>query len=37
LEFVDTSPAPARADVLDRLASGEISAEEAIAALEDRS
>jgi hypothetical protein len=36
LEFVDTSPAPARGDVLERLAAGEISAEEAIAALEAR-
>ena len=39
LEFIDESPAPARAevrsDVLDRLARGEISAEDAIAALED--
>src|SRR5277367_4708620 len=34
LEFVDTSPAPARAEVLDRLAAGELTAEEAIAALE---
>ena len=34
LEFVETSPAPARAEVLDRLALGEITAEEAIAALE---
>ena len=33
LEFVDESPAPARSEVLDRLASGEITAEEAIAAL----
>ena len=39
LEFIDESPAPARADVrgevLDRLARGEITAEDAIAALED--
>src|SRR5689334_9698596 len=34
LEFIDESPAPGRADVLDRLARGEISAEDAIAALE---
>ena len=34
LEFVETSPAPANADVLERLARGEISAEDAIAALE---
>jgi len=36
LEFVETSPAPPRAGALDRLARGEISAEEAIAALEGR-
>src|SRR5271163_2190612 len=36
LEFVDTSPAPAKGEVLDRLAAGEITAEEAIAALETR-
>src|ERR1700683_1025075 len=35
LEFIDESPAPARPDVLDRLARGEITAEAAIAALED--
>ncbi|HZZ90192.1 MAG TPA: DUF2089 domain-containing protein [Caulobacteraceae bacterium] len=39
LEFIDESPAPARAEVrsevLDRLARGEISADEAVAALED--
>jgi hypothetical protein len=39
LDFIDESPAPARSDVrtevLDRLASGEITAEEAIAALEE--
>ena len=35
LEFVDESPAPARSDVLERLARGEITAEAAIAALED--
>jgi len=39
LDFIDESPAPARsevrAEVLDRLASGEITAEEAIAALEE--
>ena len=34
LEFVETSPAPARSDVLERLARGEITADEAIAALE---
>ena len=37
LEFVDTSPAPGRAEVLDRLAQGEITAEEAISILEARS
>jgi hypothetical protein len=36
LEFIDESPSPARADVLDRLAAGEITPEEAISALEDR-
>ena len=39
LDFIDESPAPAtsevRAEVLDRLARGEITAEDAIAALED--
>jgi hypothetical protein len=39
LDFIDESPAPARSDVrtevLDRLARGEISAEDAITALED--
>jgi len=34
LEFVETDPAPPRADVLDRLARGEIDATEAIRALE---
>ena len=37
LEFVDTSPAPARAEVLERLAAGAITADEAIAALEEGS
>src|ERR1700722_8081714 len=37
LEFVDTNPAPARSDVLDRLARGEITADDAIRALEERS
>jgi hypothetical protein len=36
LEFVEISPAPARADTLDRLERGEITAEEAIAVLEGR-
>ena len=39
LDFIDESPAPARsevrAEVLDRLARGEITAEDAISALED--
>ena len=39
LDFIDESPAPAtsevRAELLDRLARGEITAEDAIAALED--
>jgi hypothetical protein len=34
LEFVDTSPHPSRAEVLDRLSRGEIAADEAVAALE---
>jgi hypothetical protein len=34
LEFIDESPAPARTDVLDALARGEITAEDAISALE---
>ncbi len=37
LEFVDESPAPPRGEVLERLAAGEISADEAIRALEERS
>ncbi|MEJ1970329.1 MAG: DUF2089 domain-containing protein [Rhizomicrobium sp.] len=37
LEFVDTNPAPARSDVLDRLARGEITAEQAVAELEGKS
>jgi hypothetical protein len=37
LEFVDMNPAPARSDVLDRLARGEITAEDAIRELEERS
>lgn len=35
LEFVDTNPSPSRSEVLDRLKSGEISADEAIRALEE--
>ena len=34
LEFVDTNPSPSRAEVLERLKTGEINAEEAIRALE---
>src|SRR5579864_9320018 len=37
LEFVDTNPAPSRAEVLDRLKRGEIAAEEAIRELENLS
>ena len=35
LEFIDESPAPARSEVLEQLARGEITAQAAIAALED--
>lgn len=34
LEFVETDPSPTRADILDRLKSGEISAQDAITELE---
>ncbi|MGD0097870.1 MAG: DUF2089 domain-containing protein [Terracidiphilus sp.] len=34
LEFVETNPSPSRAEVLERLNKGEMSAEEAIQALE---
>jgi len=34
LQFVDTDPSPSRTEVLDRLKNGEISADEAIRALE---
>jgi hypothetical protein len=34
LDFIDESPAPPRTEVLDQLARGEITAEDAIAALE---
>lgn len=37
LEFVDTNPAPPRSEVLERLARGEITAEDAIKELEARS
>jgi hypothetical protein len=34
LEFVETNPSPSRAEVLERLNRGEISADDAIQALE---
>jgi hypothetical protein len=34
LEFVDTNPSPSRAEILDRLKRGEITAEDAIRELE---
>ncbi|HEX8710478.1 MAG TPA: DUF2089 domain-containing protein [Terracidiphilus sp.] len=34
LEFIDTNPSPSRAEVLERLRAGEISADEAVRALE---
>jgi hypothetical protein len=34
LQFVEVNPSPSRAEVLERLKSGEIGAEEAIRALE---
>lgn len=34
LDFVDTDPAPSRADVIDRLRRGEITAQQALAALD---
>ncbi len=34
LEFIDTNPAPSRAEVLERLKNGEITAEDAIRELE---
>lgn len=34
LEFIETDPAPGRSEILDRLNRGEITAEEAIRALE---
>jgi hypothetical protein len=34
LQFVETDPSPSRAEILDRLKNGELSAEEAIRALE---
>jgi hypothetical protein len=35
LDFVDTDPAPSRADVIDRLRRGEISAQDALRELEE--
>src|ERR1700691_4239094 len=35
LQFIETDPSPSRAEVLERLKGGEISAEEAIRALEE--
>jgi hypothetical protein len=37
LAFVETDPAPAKSDVLERLAKGEITADQAIAELEGKS
>jgi hypothetical protein len=37
LEFVDTNPAPARSEILERLSCGEINAADAIAELEGKS
>jgi hypothetical protein len=37
LAFIETDPAPGREDVLDRLARGEITADQAIAELEGKS
>ena len=34
LQFIDTTPSPSRAEVLDRLRNGEITAEQAISELE---
>ncbi|WP_327031316.1 DUF2089 domain-containing protein [Micromonospora ureilytica] len=36
LDFVETDPAPSRADVIDRLRRGEITAQEALAELDGR-
>ncbi len=35
LQFIETNPSPSRAEVLERLKNGEISADEAIRALEE--
>jgi len=34
LQFIDTNPSPSRAEVLERLRNGEITAEQAIGELE---
>jgi hypothetical protein len=36
LDFVETNPAPSRADIIDRLRRGEITAQQALSELEDR-
>lgn len=36
LEFIDTDPGPSRSDILEKLESGEISADDAIRELEGR-
>src|SRR3954453_10536153 len=36
LDFVDTDPAPSRADVIDRLRRGEITADQAVSELDGR-
>ncbi|MDR7276426.1 DUF2089 domain-containing protein [Catenuloplanes atrovinosus] len=36
LDFVETDPGPSRADVIERLRRGEITAQQALAELEDR-
>jgi hypothetical protein len=36
LGFVETDLAPSRADIIDRLRSGEITAQQALSELEDR-
>src|SRR5262245_9225636 len=36
LDFVETDPAPSRADVIDRLRRGEINAQQALSELESR-
>ncbi len=36
LDFVETDPAPSRADIIDRLRRGEVTAEQALSELEGR-